>query len=66
MGDAKFRQTGRRTRKGPYRTETQERKRLEGEVRNEAWRELTKGQKIVSLTSRRGSSTKQLKKLERQ
>ena len=63
MGDTKFRQTHRRTARGPYRSDEQARKRAEAEARNAAWAGLSTKDKLLSLRERRGSSKKQLTKL---
>lgn len=63
MGDTKFRQNGRRTAKGPFRTELKELRRKQGEERNAAWQALSTAAKITSLQQRRGESRRQLRKL---
>lgn len=59
MGDTKFRQTGRRTARGPFRSEARDLRRKEGEERNAAWRSLSVIDQARSLQARRGSSKRQ-------
>ena len=63
MGDSKFRSTGRRTTQGPYRNDERARKREEGDIRNEVWRELSPTEQLRSLKLRRGDSKRQCAKL---
>ena len=63
MGDTTFRQTGRRSARGPYRLDEQIRKQREGAARNAAWAALSILEKLHRLNSRRGNSTKQRKAL---
>lgn len=55
VGDTKFRQTGRRTRKGPYKADMRDIRRREGEERNEVWRKLTSAEKLRALDERLGT-----------
>jgi hypothetical protein len=64
MGDTKFRQTGRRTAAGPFRADEKQRRRAEGDIRNEVWRAMTTAEKIISLKGRRGESRRQMGMLE--
>lgn len=43
---------------------SKERRRIEGELRNEEWRKLTPQQQIASLRKRPGESKRQIAKLE--
>lgn len=54
MGDTKFRQTGRRTAKGPYRSDLRREKHVEGLLRNAAWDALSQGEKLLALDRRLG------------
>ena len=64
MGDSKFRSSGHRTAKGPFRSDELTRKREEGSARNEYWAALPIDEKVKSLMSRRGESKRQLEKLQ--
>lgn len=55
MGDTKFRQTGRRTARGPYRRDAKEVRIEEGQERNKRWAALSTAQKIAELDRRLGS-----------
>ena len=63
MGDSKFRSTGRRTARGPYREEERNRKQEEGDIRNHEWRMLSPSAQLASLDVRRGNSKRQRAKL---
>ena len=65
MGDSKFRSSGHRTAKGPFRSDELTRRRAEGSARNEYWSALPVDEKIKSLLGRRGGSKRQLEKLHR-
>jgi hypothetical protein len=63
VGDTKFRQTGRRTHKGPYRAEVKERKQREAVVRQDAYTALSHEQKVRRVLDAKGQSLKQRKQL---
>jgi len=67
MGDTKFRQSGRRTARGPYKTDLRRERAEEGLARNTAWALLPKSEQIASLDRRLGKGVgakKQRKVLE--
>ena len=54
MGDTKFRQTGRKTARGPYKADLRRERAEEGAVRNAAWAALSVAEKLASLDRRLG------------
>lgn len=65
MGDTKFRRTGQRTAKGPYRSDERLRKRQEAQERLARWHDCGPETKLASLRGRRGESKRQVAKLEK-
>ena len=63
MGDTKFRQTGRKTAKGPFRHEIRDIRRKESEERSLLWASLSTKEKLAQLDQRPGASAKQRKRL---
>ena len=64
MGDTKFRQTGRRTASGPYRSDEKRRRVEEALERQQYWDGLSPKAKLEDLHRRAGLSKAQVKKLE--
>ena len=54
VGDTKFRQSGRKTARGPYKADLRRERAEEGTIRNAAWAALSVAEKLASLDSRLG------------